>query len=198
MNYYRDSVTEASWQLLKELKRQFQFCLIGGWAVWLYTRQLKSKDIDLVVKPEELSRIRRKYELFKNERLKKYEFRQGEAQADVYAAYYSDLGIKAEKILTGCRIVEGFSLPSPEVLFSLKLTAWLGRKNSPKGRKDLIDLVSLLMTAGFDCAKLKHDGLKILIEELRLLTDLPELNLNQHQLARAKKRWLLFLNSQQP
>lgn len=188
MNYYRDSVTEASWQLLKELKRQFNFCLIGGWAVWLYTRQLKSKDIDLVVKPEELSRIRRKYELFKNERLKKYEFRQGEAQVDVYPAYYSDLGIEAEKILQDCRIVEGFSLPSPEVLFILKLAAWLGRKNSPKGRKDLIDLVSLLMTAGFDRAKLKHDGLKILIQELYLLADLPELNLNQHRWSKLKKQ----------
>ena len=196
MVYYRDSVTEASWQLLKELKRQFQFCLIGGWAVWLYTRQLKSKDIDLVVKPEELSRIRRKYELFKNERLKKYEFRQGEAQVDVYAAYYSELGIEAEKILQDCRIVEGFSLPLPEVLFILKLAAWLDRKSSPKGRKDLIDLVSLLETQKLDRDKLKHQRIKILIKELKLLGSLPELNLNQHQLARAKKRWLLFLNSQ--
>ena len=57
MAYYRDSVTEASWQLLQKLKREYKFCLIG-WAVWLYTKQLKSKDIDLVVAPEELSRIR--------------------------------------------------------------------------------------------------------------------------------------------
>lgn len=174
--YYRDSVTEASWQLLKELKRQ-----------------LKSKDIDLVVKPEELSRIRRKYELFKNERLKKYEFRQGEAQVDVYPAYYSDLGIEAEKILQDCRIVEGFSLPSPELLFILKLAAWLGRKNSPKGRKDLIDLVSLLELQKLDPKKLKYSGVKVLIKELILLRSLPELNLNQHQLARAKKRWLASL-----
>jgi len=111
MIYYRDSVTEASWQLLKDLKRQFNFCLIGGWAVWLYTHQLKSKDIDIVVKPDELSRIRGKYELFRNERLKKYEFRQGEVQIDVYPAYYSDLGIKAEKILADCRTVVGFSVP---------------------------------------------------------------------------------------
>ena len=55
MAYYRDSVTEASWQLLQKLKREYKFCLIGGWAVWLYTKQLKSKDIDLVVAPEELS-----------------------------------------------------------------------------------------------------------------------------------------------
>ena len=189
MIYYRDSVTEASWQLLKELKRQFKFCLIGGWAVWLYTRRLKSKDIDLVVGPEELGRIRRKYELFKNERLKKYEFRQGEAQVDVYPAYYSDLGVKAEKILTDCRIVEGFLVPAPELLFILKLVAWLGRKSSPKGRKDLIDLISLLQTQKLAKSKLKHAGMKILVKELKLLVSLPELNLNQQQLVRAKKDW---------
>ncbi len=197
MIYYRDSVTEASWQLLTELKRQFNFCLIGGWAVWLYTRRLKSKDIDIVIRPEELSKIRGKYELFKNERLRKYEFRQGEAQVDVYPAYYSDLGIKAEKILEDCRIVDGFSLPQPEVLFSLKLSAWLGRRSSPKGRKDLIDMVSLLQLPRLDCRKLKHKGMKILIQELGLLADLPEIKLNKHQLARAKKRWLVnLINSQ--
>lgn len=195
--YYRDSVTEASWQFLKELKRQFKFCLIGGWAVWLYTKKLKSKDVDIIVEPEELSRIREKYELFKNNRLKKYEFRQGEVQVDVYPAYYSDLGVKAERILQDCRIVEGFSLPSPEVLFILKLTAWLDRKSSPKGRKDLIDLVSLLEIKKLDRDKLKHSGIKILIKELKLLMSLPELNLNKHQLARAKKRWLeSLINSQ--
>lgn len=57
MVYYRDSVTQASWQLLQELKRQFKFGLIGGWAVWLYTQKSKSKDIDIVVEPEELSQI---------------------------------------------------------------------------------------------------------------------------------------------
>ena len=190
MDYYRDSVTEKSWQLLKGLRKQFKFCLIGGWAVWLYTKKLKSKDIDIVVDLDQLSELRQKYELFKNERLKKYEFRQGEAQVDVYPAYYSELGIEAEKILEDCRIVEGFSLPAPELLFILKLVAWLGRKNSPKGRKDLIDLVSLLETQRFDLGKLKHPGIKILTKELKLLMSLPELNLNQHQLARAKKRWL--------
>ncbi|MDZ7587176.1 MAG: hypothetical protein U0946_05430 [Patescibacteria group bacterium] len=196
MMYYRDSVTQASWKLLRELKQQFNFCLIGGWAVWLYTRQLKSKDIDLVIGPEELSRIRQKYELFKNERLKKYEFRQGEAQVDIYSSYYSDLGVKAEKILTDCRTVEGFLVPSPELLFILKLVAWLGRRGSPKGRKDLIDLISLLQTQKLAKRKLKQAGMKILVKELKLLVSLPELNLNQHQLARAKKKWLLFLDSQ--
>ena len=35
MKYYRDSVTNKSWQLLKQLNRELEFVLIGGWAVWL-------------------------------------------------------------------------------------------------------------------------------------------------------------------
>lgn len=194
MVYYRDSVTGQSWELLKELKRQFKFCLIGGWAVWLYTHQLKSKDIDIVVEPEELGRIRKKYELTKNDRLKKYEFRKGEVQIDVYPAYYSKPGIKVEQILANCRVVEGFSVPLPETLFILKLTAWLARKRSAKGRKDLVDLISLLQIQENEQGSIKHQGIKILVEELRALASVPELNLNQHQWSRVKKRILLFLN----
>jgi len=193
MAFYRESVTESSWQLLQALKRQFKFCLIGGWAVWLYTKQLKSKDIDIVVKPDELSRIRQKYELFKNDRLKKYEFRKGEVQIDVYPAYYADLGIKAEEVLSNSRIVEGFLVPVPESLFILKLVAWLNRKSSPKGRKDLIDMISLLHVCKLDKTRLQHPGLPVFVQELKRLVELPELNLNQHQIAKCKKDWLAIL-----
>jgi hypothetical protein len=190
MAYYRNSVTDQSWQFLKKLKKEFTFCLIGGWAIWLYTEQLKSKDIDIVVEAQELTKIRKKYELFKNERLKKYEFRQGEIQIDVYSAYYSDLGIKAETVLKQTRIVEGFSLPKPETLLILKLSAWLDRRASPKGKKDLLDMISLLLTDKAKLTELKHPNKYVLVKELRLLTAVPELNLNQHQWGRIKKSWL--------
>ncbi|MEK7513506.1 MAG: hypothetical protein AAB430_02830 [Patescibacteria group bacterium] len=198
MAYYRDSVTEASWQLLQKLKREYKFCLIGGWAVWLYTKQLKSKDIDLVVAPEELSRIREKYALVKNDRLKKYEFRQGEVQIDVYSAYYSDLGLAAELILDNQIIKEGFKIPAIELLIVLKLVAWIGRRGSGKGRKDLIDIVSLVDLG--ECQKekltrwLKKTGMenagKELIKAIKQLSTMEELGLNQHQIARRKKVWL--------
>lgn len=198
MAYYRDSVTEASWQLLQKLKRQYEFCLIGGWAVWLYTKQLKSKDIDLVVAPEELSRIRGKYALIKNDRLKKYEFRQKEVQIDVYSAYYSDLGIVSEEILANQIVKEGFKIPAVELLIILKLVAWLGRRGTGKGRKDLIDIISLLDLDDFNQEKMKY-WLKLAklvksVEELRnsisQLSAVEEMGLNQHQIARRKKVWL--------
>ena len=70
MNYYRDQVTTKSWELLQQLAKKYQFILIGGWAVWLYTHQLKSKDIDLLVKFDTLEKLRYDFPLTKNERLK--------------------------------------------------------------------------------------------------------------------------------
>ncbi|MFH0943107.1 MAG: hypothetical protein V1810_02920 [Candidatus Beckwithbacteria bacterium] len=195
MGFYRDSVTAKSWQLLKILKQQYQFCLIGGWAVWLYTKKLKSKDIDIVVDLNQLAKLKQDYDLFKNERLKKYELKQGEVDVDIYAPFYSEIGIKAEEILEDMLVVSGFTVPSPELLFNLKLNAWLDRRISAKGRKDLIDLAALLETQKLDRRKLQNKGLKILVKELRLLPSLTEINLNQHYLSRAKKKWLFFLDT---
>ena len=47
--YYQDLITEKSWQILIRLKSKIDFVLIGGWAVYLYTKGLKSKDIDIVI-----------------------------------------------------------------------------------------------------------------------------------------------------
>lgn len=71
MNYYRDSVTQKSWRFLTELARKYRFVLIGGWAVWLYTKQLKSKDIDIVVDLNQLAKLKTRFDLVKNSRLKK-------------------------------------------------------------------------------------------------------------------------------
>ena len=49
MEYYQNIITAKSFQILQALKRQYDFILIGGWAVFLYTRTLKSKDIDIIV-----------------------------------------------------------------------------------------------------------------------------------------------------
>lgn len=189
MAYYRDSVTEKSWQILQQLKREFKFCLIGGWAVWLYTQKLKSKDIDIIIDLDQLAELRQKYELEKNERLKKYQVRLGEVEIDVYTPYYSDLGIPAEQILANQQLVGGFFVPKPETLFDLKLTAWLGRRGSAKGRKDFIDLVGLWLEQKIDQENVKNKiGINEFIREFKLITSLPELGLNRHQMAKEKSK----------
>ena len=145
MNYYRDQVTQKSWQIVTSLSSKYQFVLIGGWAVWLYTKQLKSKDIDIVVSLDQLGKLAEDFDLLKNERLSKYEIRQEEIQIDVYASFYSHLGVPVEKIVQSAIKVDGFLVPPPEMLLNLKLVAYQGRKGSDKGRKDLVDMVRLLV-----------------------------------------------------
>ncbi len=58
MGFYYPDIAEESWRLLLELRRRYAFTLIGGWAVWLYTKSLKSKDIDIIVDYEGLDRLR--------------------------------------------------------------------------------------------------------------------------------------------
>lgn len=201
MNFYRDSVVQKSWELLTDLQRQYKFVLIGGWAVWLYTRQLKSKDIDIVVDLSELEKLKNSYDMFKNDRLKKYEFRQGEVEIDVYTSYFSNPGIPAEDIAADARIVAGFQLPSLELLLVLKIVAWAGRRASPKGRKDLIDIIGLLNNPLINADKIsksfKREEVKSkitrLAEAIQDLTSISELELNRHQTAKAKKRWLKYL-----
>jgi len=194
MVFYRDSVTEKSWELLKTLQKNYRFVLIGGWAVWLYAKKLKSKDIDLVVDLPELYKLKADFELFKNERLKKYEFRQAEVSVDVYTEHYSELGVKAEEILKHSLIKEGFLVAEPELLLKLKLYAWQDRGYSPKGRKDWLDIISLFQAKVLE-KKLLFKWLtvkerELIKRELKNTIRLPELNLNEHRMAKAKANWL--------
>jgi hypothetical protein len=185
MTYYRDQVTQKSWQILTSLASKYQFVLIGGWAVWLYTKQLKSKDIDIVVGLDQLGRLSGDYDLVKNDRLHKYEIRQEEIQIDVYTPFYSKLGIPTENILSLALNVEGFKVPPPETLLSLKLVAYQGRKGSDKGRKDLVDMVSLLCLPRLNFAQIPPEVIELASSQ----TQIPELLLNSHQYSKCKKLW---------
>ncbi len=184
MNYYRDQVTQKSWQVLTALSNKYEFVLIGGWAVWLYTKQLKSKDIDMVVALDQLGKLSRDYDLVKNDRLFKYEIRQEEIQVDVYVPFYSRLGIPGEEILHTAVNLEGFKVPPPEILLELKLVAYQGRKGSDKGRKDLVDMVSLLCLE-LNWSNVSKEVLKLALNQ----TEIPELALNSHQYSKYKKLW---------
>src|SRR3989338_10773518 len=99
MDFYNDLITQKSWQTVKNLKSQIDFILIGGWAVYLYTKSLKSKDIDIILEYQNLEKLRQVYPITKNERLKKYEGRFEEIQIDIYLPFYSNIGIPVEDVL---------------------------------------------------------------------------------------------------
>lgn len=198
MTYYHDLITEKSWKFLQQFQRDYKFILIGGWAAYLYSKSLKSRDIDIVCDYEELEKLKLKYELIKNERLKKYEFHAGEFDVDIYVPFYSDLGIPVEDLQNLTRNIEGFRVLEPEILLILKQKAFIDREGSLKGEKDKLDIIALAKilqdTRGFKKYDelLKKYNLDFYRTELqRILQETksaPELGLNEHQFAKIKSK----------
>lgn len=195
MNYYQDSVVHLSWQELAQLNQVVDFILIGGWATYLYTQALKSKDIDVIINYDQLAVLEKNYELYKNKRLKKYEARKKQVQIDVYVPYYSQLGLPLEEVLDKFTLIEGFKVLDKEWLMALKIFTLKQRGRSHKGRKDFFDLVSLWQSG------LKKPRLVKIITQYKLqaeadflmayadeFANIPELGLNNHQYAQVKRK----------
>jgi hypothetical protein len=191
-------VTRKSWLTLQNLRGKLDFVLIGGWAVFLYTKSLKSKDIDLIVDYGQLEKLRTDFKVVKNDRLKKYEARNDEVQIDVYLPHFSDFGIPVEEIIKGAVTKETFIVPRLEKLLILKQLAYIQRGLSAKGQKDRIDILSLAASPDFNPDIYKKEltktgradlfsGLKKLITQT---VKIPEIGINEHFWSRAKKKIL--------
>ena len=148
MEYWNSMLTEKSWKILHEIRKQFNFVLIGGWAVYLWTKTHKSRDIDIVVDFQTLEKLKKDYGLRKNDHLKKYEIKQDEIDIDIYVPYYSKLAIPVEEIKSAK--IEGFDVAKPEFLLILKQGAEIERKESQKGEKDRIDIISMVFNCSID------------------------------------------------
>jgi len=198
MQFYHDFITQKSFEYLQKLKNKFQFILIGGWAVFLYTKSLKSKDIDIIVDYENLAKMKEAGEIRKNNRLKKYEVSEGNFDIDIYVPYYSELGMPIEEIQKNSKNKEGFTAPEPEILLLLKLYAWHNRRGSAKGQKDELDIFSLALLSEFDWRKYagfveKYDFSELNKEFKNLLKAtrrIKDLNINEQKMAKSKKRIL--------
>lgn len=194
MAYYHDLITEKSWQELKKLRQYCNFVLIGGWATYLYSHALKSKDIDIVINYDQLPELQKHYDLNKNDRLKKYQARRGEVEIDIYLPHYSQLGIPVDKLVQHTRSVEGFTVLDLEYLLALKIYTLSQRGRSDKGKKDFLDILSLFQTGEANAKDvqvlLKQYGLsvawKVFREFLNEFTQVPELHLNSHAYAKLK------------
>lgn len=196
MDFYNDLITQKSWKTLQDLKRKIDFVLIGGWAVYLYTKALKSKDIDIIVSYDILSKLKRFFPIAKNDRLKKYQARNEEVQIDIYLPFYSNLGIAAEEIVSETDTMETFVLPKAEMLLILKQCTHRERGLSAKGQKDMLDIISLLAKTSIDwehyhklLAKFEMKNYApALLALLKHHTHLPQLGINQFAFSRLKKR----------
>lgn len=200
--YYNDLITKKSWKTLQELQGKIKFVLIGGWAVYLYTHALKSKDIDIIVDFDQLDRLRKDFDVSKNERLKKYEARREEVQIDVYLGHYSNIGLPVEKVLSEVKTVAAFQVLSSEALLILKQLVFKERGLSAKGRKDGLDIISLLhfSNVNFDkylelTKKWSFDNLPFELGSLVWgTTKVPELSINEHKWSQKKKELGKILN----
>lgn len=194
MDYYHSLVTQKSFEELINLQKLIPFMLIGGWAVYLYTKALKSKDIDIIVDYPALSTLKKGYRLSKNSRLKKYQAVKDEVEIDIYLPYFSALGIPVEDLIKHTRIVEGFTVLEKNYLFVLKIYTLAQRGRTPKGRKDFLDIISLYRS-GINLAEItqiisKYNLTKeknIFSEFLSETTSIAELNINSHNFSKLKK-----------
>lgn len=202
MEFYHNIITEKSFQFLQKLNQQYNFILLGGWAVFLYSHNLKSKDIDVILEYEELARLKEYYDVFKNDCLKKYEIKSGEFDIDIYLPHYSDLGTDIPLIQKTAQNREGFLVPKLEVLFLLKLYVWQNRQGSVKGRKDELDFLSLAILPEFIWQEYKNlvrenylEALnKQFLISLKNTKKIVELKINEQKMAKIKKGILKELN----
>ena len=206
MEFWNDEITDKSWNKLVELKKEINFVLIGGWAVYLYTKLHKSKDIDIVIDYSSLRQLQVNYILNKNERLKKYEIKMNDGfDIDIYVPNYSRLAIPIKDIISTSTMREGFNVPKPEVLVLLKLSAFINREQSIKGSKDSIDILGLLFYADIDFKLLKNLIKEYKLESysrtlLKVLDNFDiflagYLNLNKNSFSKFKKRYKPFITN---
>ncbi len=178
--FWNEEIINKSWNALIELNKKFDFVVIGGWAVYLWTKAYKSKDIDIVVDFSELEKLKREFNVEKNERLKKFEIKQDFFDIDIYVPFYSNLLFPLEKLLKQYKIVEGFKVPSMEVLVILKQQALKERKGI-KAKKDAYDIM-LLLIKGVNLKKYVNIIKKINKPELldMLINTISKINVKDH------------------
>jgi len=200
MDYWNDIITEKSWGILQEIRKlPINFILIGGWANYLWTKTHKSKDIDIViVNFEDLNFLKKNYDLKKNNNLKKYEIKIESIDIDIYVPYYSKLSIPVEDLAKYSTKVQNFNVVSPEALLILKQGAEIDRGDSIKGKKDRIDIMSLLLSLEINFEKYNEMINKYNLDDFRqrlkkiimTFNDVEYLDLNIREL-KIKKRGIL-------
>jgi hypothetical protein len=164
---WRDETTETSWQVLNELRNLADFVLIGGWAVYLWTKKLKSRDIDLCINQENFYKLQqellqRNHALKRNIRLMKFEAIIDTVEVDIYTPFISKLIVPCLDILNNnlYSSIELFKVTQPEALLLLKAQAAQQRWHSEKGVKDRVDIIALIKSSD-----IKKDTLTQMLEK---------------------------------
>lgn len=153
---------------------------IGGIGVYLHainTAGMKelaeaTQDADVYISIAGFSDLREIEELSSNTRLNKHEFRKGGFSFDVYTERHANLPVPYAEVAADARDYDGVKVAAPEHLLVLKLEAAVERKGSEHGRKDIKDIIRLMLVAHaskFDperCVAFMQDRHLAMIEEI--------------------------------
>jgi hypothetical protein len=205
MEFWNSEITNDSWNELLVLSRTYNFILIGGWAIYLYTKLQKSRDIDIVVDYDQFWILSKDFQLRKNPSLRKYEIKFQKFDIDVYTPFYSRLTVPVQDLINNFTIIENIKVPKIEELLILKLGAFDERVDSIKGQKDRLDIAGLVFYSSMDYARFtellnkyeKRVYYKLLMNAVGNINPrlLQYLNLNESTYAKMKKKALEVINS---
>ncbi len=153
-------IYKKSFEILKKIAKaqkqyNFEIVLIGGWAVWIYNKYLKSKDIDIIVSEKDFWKLRNLliqmgFSETHGGHLGKKGFAKlvntDKIEIDVYDKKIGRTDVKpiiersVEQRINGFK----FSVANVTDLFALKLNSLSERIGSAKGEKDISDLLAIL------------------------------------------------------
>lgn len=200
MEFWNSDITNESWKELLVLSTKYNFILIGGWAIYLYTKLQKSRDIDMVVDYDQIKLLSVDFEMRKNPSLYRYEIKFQKFDIDVYTPFYSKLTVPPEDLINNYTLIENIRVPRVEELLILKLGAFDDRMNSIKGQKDRLDITGLAFYSNIDYSRLKTllnkykrpSYIDLYVNAIAHIEKrlLPFLNLNESTYAKMKKKTL--------
>ena len=157
MELWNEIIVKKSYEVLNKLKKEIDFVIIGGWASWLYTKTLKSKDIDMYVNFKDFFNFQnilanKGIFISLNRKLKKYEAKIEGVDIDIYTPHNCNLIVSCKDVFSKkwFKKVDGFKVILPEVFLVLKLKAEEERMKTIKGFKDRVDILAMLYKLDLD------------------------------------------------
>lgn len=196
--FWNREKTSGSFAVLRSLVSDgLDFVLIGGWAVYYYTRQQESLDVDIAISYDRL-------EFFRNAGIAdhegtriKYSIRNG-IYVDIFVSEFSDpdLPISVSEILKHFNAIDGVKVVDREMLLLLKLWGYF-RDDEVKVRKDIIDVASLVIYGDINLSRVAalarrykipaRRGADVLLEYMdkaETLTEFVGMGLNEYKKAK--------------
>ena len=151
MELWNLQAIEKSEKILNEIKKITDFVLIGGWATYLYTKSIKSTDIDIYINFDDFFKFQAHLSnkgifINYNKNLNKYEVKTEGIDIDIYTPHKCNLIVSCKEVFDKnlYEIIEGFKVIKIEYLILLKLKAEFNRKLTLKGFKDRCDILALI------------------------------------------------------